>query len=470
MMYEAAAQAFHEAEIAQPGCAIAYWGQSMSLVHPLWSDPPDAEKFRRGRRLLQTALQCRAMSTRERAYIDALDAYYARGKSAREIENLEAFAAAWRQVHERFPDDPDAALFYALGELATADPGDKTFAQQKLAGKLIEGVLTRYPNHPGAHHYIIHAYDLPALAPRALAVAREYGKIAPDVPHALHMPSHIFTRLGFWEESIAWNRRSAAAALRQPVAGAVSIHYLHALDYLVYAYLQRGEDARAVEIAAELGRMRPPVQVELASAYAFAAIPARLALERQDWRGAAALRPRSPEWYPWDGAPAVEAITHFARALGAARSGDPQLARQSLIRLAELRERAAASSAYWGNQVEIQRLSAMAWLQEQEGTQAQALETMRSASALEESTEKHPVTPGEVLPARELLADMLFARGQFAEAEAEYTKVLGRSPNRAHSLLGAARSARRTGRAEAAAQFCSQAAAIMVGLGPKDCP
>ena len=452
MMYEAAAEAFHAAELAQPECAIAYWGQSMSLVHPLWSDPPDAEKFRRGRQLLETALRQQTLTARERAYIDALYAYYARGKSAREIGNLEAFASGWRQVHERFPDDPDAALFYALGELATADPGDKTFAQQKQAGALIEAVLARYPDHPGAHHYIIHAYDSPVLAPRALAVAREYGKIAPDVPHALHMPSHIFTRLGYWGESIEWNRRSAAAALRQPVAGAVSIHYLHALDYLVYAYLQRGEDARAAEIAAELGRLRPPVQVELASAYAFAAIPARLVLERQDWRGAAALRPRSPEWYPWDGAPAIEAITHFARALGAARSGDPQLARQSLIRLEALRERAAESSAYWGTQVEIQRLSALAWLQEQEGNRAQALETMRKASSLEASTEKHPVTPGEVLPARELLADMLFARGEFAEARAEYAKVLVRSPNRAHSLLGAERSASRAWRPEAVAE------------------
>jgi tetratricopeptide (TPR) repeat protein len=470
MMYEAASDAFREAEIAQPACAMAYWGQSMALVHPLWSDPPDAEKFRRGQQLMATARQQRTLSLQERAYIDALDAYYDRGKSARETENLEAFATGWRQVHERFPDDPDAALFYALGELATADPGDKTFGQQARAGKLIERVLARHPEHPGAHHYIIHAYDLPALAPRALAVAREYGKIAPDVPHALHMPSHIFTRLGFWEESIDWNQRSAAAALRQPVAGAVSIHYLHALDYLVYAHLQRGDDVKAAEIAVEVAQLRPPVQVELASAYAFAAIPARLVLERQDWRGAVLLRPRSPDWYPWDGAPAVEAITHFARALGAARSGDPELARQSLVRLAELRERARESSEYWGTQVEIQRLSALAWLQHWEGNRAQALQTMRKASSLEASTEKHPVTPGEVLPARELLADLLSARGEFAEAQAQYVKVLERSPNRAHSLLGAAHSAKRAGRAEAAAEFCSRAAKFMLRAKHRRCP
>ena len=460
MMYEDAAGAFIGAANAEPGCAIAYWGQSMSLVHPLWSDPPDTEKFRRGQQLLETALRQKAISQQERAYIGALEAYYARGKSPKEIENLRQFAGAWRQVHRQFPDDPDAALFCALGELATADPADKSFAQQKGAGKLIENVLARYPDHPGAHHYIIHAYDLPALAPRALAVAREYGKIAPDVPHALHMPSHIFTRLGFWEESIAWNQRSAAAAINRPVAGAVSIHYLHALDYLVYAYLQRGEDAKAVELAAALERLRPPVQIELASAYAFAAIPARLLLERQDWRGAANLRPRSPAWYPWDGVPAVEAITHFARALGAARTGDPDLARQSLVQLAELRERAAVSSEYWGTQVEIQRLSALAWLQYWEGMRTQALETLRKATALEASTEKHPVTPGEVLPARELLADMLFARGDFAAAEVEYRKVLERSPNRALSLFGAARSAGRAAHDELAVELYLQAAAL----------
>jgi tetratricopeptide (TPR) repeat protein len=460
MMYEDAADAFVEAADAEPGCAIAYWGQSMSLVHPLWSDPPDAGKFRRGRQLLETALRQEGIQPQERAYIGALEAYYTKGRSAKEIENLRQFAAAWRQVHQQFPDDPDAALFCALGELATADPADKSFAQQKRAGQLIENVLARYPEHPGAHHYIIHAYDLPALAPRALAVAREYGKIAPEVPHALHMPSHIFTRLGFWEESIAWNQRSAAAAINRPVAGAVSIHYLHALDYLVYAYLQRGEDAKAVEVAATMERVRPPVQVELASAYAFAAIPARLLLERQDWRGAANLRSRSPDWYPWDGVPAVEAISHFARALGAARIGDPEVARQSLAKLAKLRERAAVSSEYWEAQVEIQRLSALAWLQYWEGMRTQALETMRQATSLEASTEKHPVTPGEVLPARELLADMLFARGEFAAAEVEYRKVLERSPNRALSLFGAARSASRAAHDEVAVEFYLQAAAL----------
>ncbi len=436
MMYEDAAAAFSSAAQRQPGCAMAYWGQSMALVHPLWSDPPDAEKFRTGAALAAKALAQPGITARERAYIEAVVAYYSPGKSAREKPNLEAFDVAWTKVQAQSPEDPEAALFHALGLLATADPADKTYARQKRAGALIESVFKRFPDHPGAHHYLIHAYDVPPLAPRALAIAREYGTIAPDVPHALHMPSHIFTRLGYWQESIDWNLKSAAAALRQPVAGAVSIHYLHALDYLAYAYLQSNQDARAEAILTTMRQLRPPVQVELAAAYALAAIPARLALERRDWERAASIRPREPDWYPWDGVPAVEAISQFARALGAVHTGNAPLARECLVRLALLRDEATKSSTYWGTQVEIQRLSALAWLQFSEGTRDTALDTLRRAAALESSTEKHPVTPGEVLPARELLADMLFEVRDFAAAEKEYENMLVRSPNRAHSVKG----------------------------------
>lgn len=229
----------------------------------------------------------------------------ARARRARQPENLIGFAHGWASVHEQYPDDADAALFYALAQLATADPSDKTFAQQRRAGELVESVFARHPDHPGAHHCIIHAYDYPPLARRALEVARAYGRIAPEVPHALHMPTHIFTRLGLWQDSIDWNSRSAKAALANPVAGAVSLHYLHALDYLVYAHLQRGEDGQAQRIGETLQRLQPPVQKELASAYAFAAVPARIALERQRWptlwrwrreclRGL--LGTRSPRW------------------------------------------------------------------------------------------------------------------------------------------------------------------------------
>lgn len=445
MMYERAAESFVAAQAAEPACAMAYWGQAMSFVHPIWSDPPPAPVFQKGASLVQTAMAKGTKTARERAYIDALQAYYATGKSNKESANLRAFASGWARVHEKYPDDPDAALFHALAQLATADPTDKTFAQQRRAGELIESVFARHPDHPGAHHYFIHAYDYPPLAARALQVARDYGRIAPEVPHALHMPSHIFTRLGLWQDSIAWNQRSAAAARANPVGDAVSIHYLHALDYLAYAHLQRGEDAKAAEILAQLQGLQSPVQTELASAYALAAIPARIALERHDWPAASRLQPRSPDWFPWDSFPAVEAITHFARALGAAHRSDVALARESVDALAELRDRAAESNAYWGAQVEIQRLAALAWLSFEQGERGQGLHTMQRAAQLEAATEKHPVTPGEVIPASELLADMLLAMGDHAAAQKQYATTLERSPNRFNSVYGLARAAELAG-------------------------
>lgn len=456
MMYEAAESAFLAATRTQPSCSIAYWGQAMTFVHPIWSDPPDAHKFAKGALLVDSALAEGAKTPHEQAYLLALQAYYKEGKTNRESANLAGFARGWASVHEQFPDDPDAALFHALAQLATADPSDKTFAQQRRAGELVESVFARYPNHPGAHHYIIHAYDYPPLATRALKVAREYGRIAPEVPHALHMPTHIFTRLGLWEDSIDWNGRSAAAALGNPVAGVVSLHYLHALDYLVYAHLQRGDDTQAVRIRQTLQGLQSPVQKELASAYAFAAVPARIALERQQWAAAAALEARVPAWFTWDAFPAVEAMTEFARALGAAHTNKGPQAREALAKLAELRDRAASTNAYWGTQVEIQRLAASAWLTFAEGQQSRGLETMRKAADLESTTEKHPVTPGEILPARELLGDMLLEMGEHAAAQKEYAAVLERSPNRFNSLYGAGRAAELRGDRATAAGFYKQ--------------
>ena len=304
MMYESAHKSFAAAASEQPACGIAYWGQAMTFIHPLWSDPPPAATFDKGALVADTAMAEGTKTDRERAYVEAAQAYYKAGRSNKEGPNLRAFASAWAAVHAKYPDDPDAALFYALGQLATADPSDKTFAQQRRAGELIEKVFARFPDHPGAHHYIIHAYDYPPLAMRALEVARAYGRIAPEVPHALHMPTHIFTRIGAWEDSIAWNKRSAAAALANPVAGAVSIHYLHALDYLAYSYLQRGQDDEAAKVRATLQSLQSPVQTEMASAYAFAAIPARLVLERQNWAEAGGARAALSEVLPMGELPA----------------------------------------------------------------------------------------------------------------------------------------------------------------------
>jgi tetratricopeptide (TPR) repeat protein len=451
MMYEAAANAFAASTRAQPDCAIGHWGQAMSFIHPLWSSPPDAATFRKGQELLVAANRIVTKTPLERAFISATEAYYKEPATANEKPNLLAFARGWASVHEQFPDDPEAALFHALAQLATADPSDKTYAQQRRAGELIEKVFARHPNHPGAHHYIIHAYDYPPLAERALGVARAYGKIAPEVPHALHMPSHIFTRLGYWEESIRWNERSAAAALLHPVDGAISLHYGHALDYLVYAHLQRGEDRRAAALRERFERVGRPMQPELATAYALAAIPARMALQRQKWADAMALAV-VPGRYAWDSVPAMEAITQFARALGAARNGNEQVARAALDRLAVLRDRVAASNAYWAKQVEIQRLAAQAWL-EFGADRNVALATMRQAAELERSTEKHPVTPASVLPATELFGDMLLEAGQYEAAQKEYEATLAANPNRLNSLYGAGRAARLRGDERAADSF-----------------
>jgi tetratricopeptide (TPR) repeat protein len=445
MTYEDSARAFAAAATLEPDCAMSYWGQAMTFIHPLWSDPPDAATFERGRSLVEQAKRRGVKTPRESAYIAAVDAYYAGGRGPVEANNLAAFGRGWQSVHEQFPEDPEASLFYVLTQVATADPNDKTFAQQARAGELAEKILAQYPNHPGAHHYVIHAYDYPTLADRALAVARQYSAVAPEVPHALHMPSHIYTRLGLWQESISANERSAAAGVAHAEPGKISNHFLHALDYLTYAHLQRAEDAKAEEVVADIRPLKGPYTIQPASPYTLAAVPARVALERQQWARAAELQPRTPSDYPWDGVPAIEAITYFARALGAARSAAPAASRAALTKLEELRDAAAKVSPYWAKQVEIQRLSALAWLTYTEGDREAALKRMQEAADLEATTEKHPVTPGEVLPARELLGDMLLELGRYDEAEAAYKAALERRPGRFNSLFGAGLSAQRAG-------------------------
>jgi tetratricopeptide (TPR) repeat protein len=441
MTYEGARAAFAAATEADPDCAMGYWGQAMTLIHPLWSDPPSEADFKRGQTLVKMAKTRGQKTERELAYIAAVEAYYAGGWNRDETTNLASFEEGWEKAYRRFPEDVEAACFYALAHMATADPSDKTYAKQRRAGAIAEKVLAQVPDHPGAHHYMIHAYDYPLLAEGALEVAHSYGEIAPEVPHALHMPSHIFTRRGFWQESIGMNKRSAAAALKHPVGEKISLHYLPALDYLAYADLQGAEALKAKQVLYMLNALEGPFQIHIAASYTFAAVPARFALERQQWAEAALLEPRMPGNYPSDKFPTMEAITHFARALGAARSGDRQLAQQALDKMAALRERQAQTSAYWAKQIEIQRLSAMAWLAYQEGKPEEALDMMRRAAALEASTEKHPVTPGELLPARELLADMMLDMGRHKEAQAEYEATLERSPNRFNSLYGVGRAA-----------------------------
>ena len=456
MTYQGARQAFARASENDPECAIAYWGEAMTFIHPLWSDPPGEEAFSRGAELLDKARNAGNTGERVSAYISATAAYYDAGRNQTEAPNLEAFANGWEEVYRQFPDDPEAAAFRALSLLATADPKDKSYAVQKRSGAIAAEILDEIPDHPGAHHYVIHSYDYPALAEMALETARSYGKIAPAVPHALHMPSHIFTRLGLWDESIEMNRRSADAALNHPAGNTISAHYLHALDYLAYAHLQKGDDRQARNVLEKLENLDGPVQPHVGSSYTLAAIPARIALERHRWEEAADLEPRTPANFPWDKYPAMEAISHFAVAVGAARTGQTEKAKAALDRLASLQEKTAAASEYWATQIEVQHTSAKAWLAFEEGRHDEALSTMETAAELESSTEKHPVTPGEVLPAREQLADMLVEMERYNRALSEYEKALERNPNRFNSLYGAAHAAERAGKMSEADTYYSK--------------
>lgn len=465
MTYGGARAAFAAAAEIDSDCALAYWGQAMSFIHPLWSNPPSEEKFKKGQALLVQA-RSSAQNDQERAFIAATEAYYSKGWNRNEKSNLAAFAQGWKEASLQFPGDSEALSFYALALVASADRGDKTYANPKEAGSLMEKLLIRIPDHPGALHYIIHAYDSPLLASKALAVARRYGNLAPAVPHALHMPSHIFTRLGKWDESNEMNGRATAASLKNPGGNKTSPQYFHALDSQVYANLQRADTVKAQELLNDMENTGPAL-FGLATAYAYAAVPARIALEQHQWSDAARLQPRTPGNYPWNKFPQLEAITHFARAIGAARSGDKLTASEAISKLTALYEEMNKTSPYWAKKIKIQQLSAQGWLTYSEGKQEQALGIMQEASKLEATSVKHPVTPGVVMPARELLADMLVDMGRYKQAQTEYEAVLVRSPNRFNSLYGAARSAEMAGDKNKAALYYGTVLEMAAGtIGP----
>ncbi len=457
MTYFGAETYFANAIDADSQCAMAYWGLAMSYVHPLWPDAPTEAQFAKGLELLTTAQGIDDMTARETAYIDALLAYYRDGVNRTEGERLASFEAGWKRVYEEFPEDLEATAFYALALMATARLSDQGNAIRSDAGQIAENLLTQVPEHPGAHHYIIHAYDTPSFAEQALAVARNYGNVAPDVPHALHMPTHIFTRLGLWPESIEWNRRSAAAALTGLNAEIISSEYLHALDYLVYAYLQVGADTQAAELVEQVLAVQGPYgeMSRGVSAYALAAIPARYALERRQWAEAAALKDRAPSSFPWaESFAPYEALSWFAIGIGAARNGDSDGAREAALRLQRLHDQVqAAGNSYWAMQIEIQRLSVNAWLAFADENADQAIQVMRQATDLEASTNKHAVTPGEILPAQELLGDMLLELDQPAAALTAYRTALLRSPNRFNAIYGAAVAAEGSGNSARARQY-----------------
>jgi len=453
--YEESRRSFEEVVRKDPGCAIAYWGIAMTYYHPIWA-PPGAEDLAAGGAAAGKAAQIGGKTDRENAYIGAIVVFYKDSDTVGHGARAKAYSEAMESVSRRFPEDHEAAIFYALSLIATAPPGDATYANQKKAAAILNGLLPLEPKHPGITHYMIHSFDYPPLALDALPAARAYAAIAPSSPHALHMPSHIFTRLGLWQESIDSNLASAEAG-RQLVAkrhpGATSFDTLHALDYLEYAYLQVGDEEAARGVLAEAAAAKTFDEQSFAAGYAIAAVPARWTLERRDWKGAADLGAATVA-LPWDRFLYGPASTQFARALGAARSGRPGDAEAALGKLAELHVslvKTPVPGPYdWAGQVESMRLAAQAWVTYARGQKDEALATARSAADLEDKTGKHPVTPGAILPARELLGDMLLEMGRPEDALVEYEASLVIAPNRFNGLYGAARAAEAAGKPDRA--------------------
>ncbi|MFZ3376191.1 MAG: hypothetical protein WA183_11620 [Chthoniobacterales bacterium] len=446
--YEKANEEFAAMAQKDPACAMAYWGIAMTLYHPIWEAPGPAA-LKQGSEAVAKAKLAAPKTERERDYISAIETFYKDSDKLDHYTRALAYEKAMEQLHARYPDDREAAIFYALALQGSASPGDKTYSNHKKAGAILERILPDQPDHPGVAHYIIHAYDFPPLAARALHAARSYAKIAPDSPHALHMPSHIFTRLGLWQESIESNLASEAAALKYNAPGNV----LHAQDYLVYAYLQEAQDRAAKKV---IDTAPPPVKDDpqyFNALYATGTMSPRYAVERHRWAEAAALTV-PPNTFPGGRYAWAEANIHFARALGASHTGDIDSARKEVQQLGSLRDTLVQSNEkYWADQVDIQREIATAWLTLAEGKHEEALRQMHHAADHEDSTDKHPVTPGMILPARELLGEMLLELKQPAQAFVEFEGTLRTAPNRYNALSGAARAAKLSGNNEKAKSY-----------------
>jgi len=431
-------------------CGIAYWGIALSD----WSNPfapgaKDTGQLRLGRESAERGRLVGAKTERERAYLAAVAKLYSNFESTPQQARLLAYRDAMGVVAAQYPQDPEAQIFYALALAAAEDPADKTYAGRLKAGAILERLFEEEPTHPGLAHYIIHTYDVPALAGKALLAAQRYAQIAPDAPHALHMPSHTFTRLGYWQDSIESNVAAAAAARRE----GQTAEELHASDYETYAYLQTGQDEAARRIVISLpevaSRFDPKAVVGGAAGpsvgfFALAAIPARYALERGDWQEAQRLVVRQTAF------PYTDAITWFARGLGAARVGRAAAADEAVTALQRIQAGLARSNeAYWARQVEIQERAVSAWAALARGDRQAALRRMRSAAELEDGTEKSAVTPGPLAPARELLAEMLLEVNEPGQAQEQFEATLEKEPRRFRSLYGAAHAAQLGGRRSA---------------------
>ena len=433
--FGASIQAFNGVLAADSTCAMAHWGIALSQ----WSNPMTAgnrsvAQLTQGRQAVDAARRLGGTATeRERGYIHAVSRLFDDFEHTDQRSRIVAYERAMHELVMRHPADTEATIFYAISLAASAPPTDKTYANQRKAGSMLESLLAKQPNHPGLSHYIIHSYDYPALADKARAAARRYASIAPSAAHALHMPSHTFTRIGMWKESVNTNIRSMDVALS---SGSIA-EALHAADYAMYAYLQMGRESDAKAILDRLPTLSARFDVNAitgaapgsAGVFALAAIPARWALERRAWAEAAALEPTASAF------PYAEAMTYFARAIGASRTGDLVNATASIDSLASIQQRLSAKGeGYWAEQVAIQHLAAQAWLDLAAQRETTALARMREAATREDATEKSAVSPGPLAPARELLGDMLSQLHRPVEARAEYRATLKKEPNRRHAL------------------------------------
>ena len=425
-------KAFREVLEQDPSCAIANWGIAAILIGNTFNGGATAQDAQKAKEAIQRARLTGAKTERERFYIEAIAEYWDRFGDRLHSARMKSLADAFEVVATRFPKDDEAQIFYAIYLTATQSPNDKTFADTLKAAQILEPQFKKHPDHPGVAHYLIHAYDYPPIADKGLNAAKRYAEIAPSAPHALHMPSHIFTRVGAWQASVATNRRSADVSMAEKEPGGG----LHAKDYMVYAYLQLARDKDAVSVLQDVRGRTGINPNSLAAAYALAAIPARIQLERGLWKDAVLLEPRSSKF------PHADAITHFARALGGTRSGDVAAAEKEVQELARIVDALkAAKDNYWATEVEVQRLGAAAWTASAKGNSDEALTLMRSAADIEDKSEKHAVTPGRLVPARELLGEMLLEMNRPAEALQAFATSENHDPNRFRGLYGAGKAA-----------------------------
>jgi tetratricopeptide (TPR) repeat protein len=454
-----AIKGFNAAAGTDPACGIAHWGAAVAWLGNPLAGPPTPRGLTEGSAAVARAKAAGAKSQRERDYIAAIETFYKDHTTVEHRSRALAYEKAMEALARTYPTDREASIFYALALNVTLNPTDKTYANQLKAAAILEKLFVEQPEHPGVAHYLIHSYDFPPIAPRGVTAARRYASIAPSAPHALHMPSHIFTRLGYWQESITTNRASAESAkaeLKQANLEAGSYNALHAMDYITYAALQLARDRDARAVVDEVRRITRIDSEQFAAAFAFAAIPARYALERRAWGEAAELG-LHPQSLSWGKFPQAESINAFARGLGAARGGHVAAAKQESARLASLAyAMTTARNTYWAEQAEIQRLAVSAWTARAEGRNDEALALMRQAADREDATEKHPVTPGAIQPAREMLAELLLELGQPAKALAEFEASQKTDPNRFHGLAGAARAAEVVGDAAKAKTYHTQ--------------